>query len=259
MKLGIITPAYITQERHDISLAWAYSMVQAAEHIPAGMLVKQVIIDDCSPAGEDVFKAYHSGVKFIKRFYFDVRTNTIRRGKWSLSKNFVDGVKQFCHEGETWDYIISIPDDVLVNKYIFEAIYRSVYLFDDEVRAITFFKDNRRDIWGKGISEGIVYNPHFKYAPSCDGFMLLSRTDDYRAMIKPVDEREAQAQGSTLVWRNVNKYLKKYAILEYNESLAQHIGNSYSAMVGAPRNKERYIYAHDVNLFNMPKILNKER
>jgi hypothetical protein len=178
-----------------------------------------------------------------------VQGNTHRRGKWALSRNFVDGIKLL----NDCDYIISIPDDVIINQRLYEVINKTYKYIAGDVKAITYFKDKRRNIWG-GVDDG-VYNDWFNYVSCCDGFLILARRETYQAMIKSVNEEEAEAQKSTMVWRNANKYLSAFKIIEYKESLAQHIGNSYSAMVGAPRNKERYIYAKDVNIFTKPEIL----
>ena len=250
MKLGIVTPAYITQERHDISLAWVYSMVKLAEYIPSGLKVKHVIIDDCSPCGQDVYEAYYSGISRLHNYKLIVQGNGARRGKWALSRNFLDWLRGL----SDCDFIISIPDDVLINQHLFEVIKNTYKHLTGNVKAITYFKDVRRDIWG-GVSGG-QFNDWFNYVSCCDGFILLASRETYTAMIQRVDEKQAEAGHTTMVWRNANKYLADYKIIEYKESLAQHIGNSFSAMVGAPRNTERYIYAKDINLFNKPGVLN---
>ena len=249
MKLGIVTPAYITQERHDISLAWTYSMALCAEYIPSGLKVKHVIIDDCSPCGQDIYELYYNYAKHKPNFKVEVIGHTLRYGKWALNRNFLEGISAL----KDCDFIISIPDDVIINQHLFEVIKKTYKYLAGNVKAITYFKDVRRDIWG-GVSGG-QFNDWFNYVSCCDGFILLASRETYTAMIQRVDEKAAEAGHTTMVWRNANNYLAGYKILEYKESLAQHIGNSFSAMVGAPRNTERYIYAKDINLFNKPGVL----
>jgi len=244
-KLGIVTPCHITQERYDISLAWITSMLNC--RIP--FKIKHVIINDCSTEKAALMLLEYSQV--AKKIDVEIINHHKPWGKWALSKNFVEGIIQLAE----CDYVISIPDDVLLNPWLFEtiAVTMDLIYIQHNIKAVTYFRDTRGAIWDVGSSG--EFDEFFNYAPCCDGFMLLATWITYNEMIKEVDEAEAKEKHSTLVWRNANKYLADYDILEYKESLAQHIGNPFSSMTNSPRNKERYIYAKDVNLWRKPKIL----
>ena len=241
-KLGIITPCHITQERYDISLAWITSMLNC--RIP--FKIKHVIVNDCSIPAADLMLLEYAQIGKKKKIDVEIINHSKPWGKWALSKNFVEAIIHACE----CDYIISIPDDVLLNPWLFEVIEKAL----EYNRIMTFFKDTRGNIWNHEYNKN-GFNKYFDYAPCCDGFLLLATWDTYNTVIKEVDEDEAKSKHSTLVWRNANKYLVDYDILQYKESLAQHIGNPFSSMTNSPRNKERYIYAKDVNLWRKPLIL----
>ena len=244
--LGIVTPVHITQERHDIALAWIYSMLQIK--VPKGFKIKHVIFNDHSPAPDPIYE-YQNRAEYNIHIY----TPSELQGKWNLGNNFREALT-YMHDCK---YVISIPDDMLLNPYLFEIIDYDLQDASiwEHADAITYFRDTRGNIWGNDISGKDLDIDHYNVAPCCDGFLLLAKYETYKNMMGWINPAEAESKGSTLVWRNCNKYLREGVILQYEQSLAQHIGNPFSSMVGAPRNKERYIYGENVNLFEKPEVL----
>jgi len=247
-KLGIITPVHIKARRHDITLAWIDSMLRSQIYYP----IKHVIINDGSEeCGNTLLAKYQAEASTVQpNLHIFELYNEKRKGKWFLAKNFLQGLSEM----KDCEYILSCPDDVLLNPWIFEAINVSLPLLE-KVSGITFFKDIRANMWNLIPNHGNRYDNHFNRCGSCDGFLLVCKNKVFNEMVEDIDPDFARAQKATLIWRYANKNHLKGDILEYKESLSQHIGNPFSAMTNETRKLERFIYARDVNLWRKPDIL----
>ena len=246
-KLGIITPIYITKQRLDVSMSCLHSLVQCEIPFP----IKHVFVDDGSCGeGLELIVQYREAMRNTE---MDVHLmqNEKRKGKYYLSHNWKDAL---CYSQDC-EYIMSIPDDVLVNPWMFQVIEQCLdYMQNFDF--LTFFKDTRKKCFGQqGYGMSIVRG--FEEAPFCDGFMLLGSLEKFNTIILKQDVKHCAEIGSTGLWRSANEIIqaKQWKILCTKESLAQHIGNSFSSMTGEPRKLDRYIRADNVNLWDVPQIL----
>ncbi len=212
--------------------------------------VKVVIIDDCSPDPKvtPMLEGFKQGME-ERGNKVEIYRHKKRWGKFALGQNF----KQAMSHLHDTKYILFTPDDAIYNPYLIDVVKKCYQYFKDRsVKAITFFKDSRGTVW-KGFEKKGIYNQFFEIHGCTDGFLTLFETNSIKKFnwnkIKPTES-------STRVWYTISSFLSVNKILLYDESLAIHLGNVKSAMLGGvTRSEKKYICAEDLNLWTKPKIL----
>jgi len=179
-------------------------------------------------------------------------THKERWGKWNLYKNFKQGLENT----KDCEYIFFTPDDVIYNRYLFDVIRKSFQFFSNEIKCITFWEDNRGILWNNLSKNFGKFNEYFDYINCTDGFLVLFPQHFVSKLSWNINSKIAQKVGSTKIWGKISEQLQKYNIIRHIETLAEHLGNLQSAMLGNKERKlERYIYALNLNLWHKPKIL----
>ena len=218
---------------------------------------KIVIIDDNSPdiKIKPMLENFKKQIEKNNTNKVELILRNERWGKWSLGRNFCNGLEYL----NDCEYIFFIPDDTIYNKYLFDVVRKSFEYFSDNIKAISFWHDNREVVFNilKNTKNYQKFNKDFHHINFTDGFLILFKRDFvYNNLNFYIDPDIAKSKNSTLVWSTISKCLKNFNIISYNETLAEHIGNDNSSMIGnIPRNPKRLIHAKNLNLWGKPKIL----
>jgi len=196
-------------------------------------------------------------IKLFKKSDVDLKivTHKYNYGKKKFSKTIKDGVDALSES----EYILFMPDDIIVNPYLFDVIKCSYKYFKGKMQCISYMADTRA-IPVRGFKS--LYTPikeHDKYFDRvewADGFLTLYKNDTLK---KLKFHNNATGEGSGF-WTKINEQLKSKGIIQlrYKESLCLHICSDTSKM--NPEEREvKPIQTIECNLLSKPKILSKEK
>jgi ADP-heptose:LPS heptosyltransferase len=154
-------------------------------------------------------------------------------------------------------YILTMPDDALINPYAYEVFKKSYKYFGPDVKCINFFRDSRKERpyteYDKFFFHTEPYDKYFEISTGVDGFACLFENK----FLKTVNWNAPSTENKTNVWRNFFNQLKGYKNLLYKESLCSHIGNIFSIMWANKDGGRRTLSIEglNVNLWDKPLIL----
>lgn len=240
-KLGIVM---VTCARYDTLIATLTSLYNT------GITgTKIVIVDDASNDAhiEDMINNYKC--KLIK---LGNMVQIIRHGRRYGKNRFCDTLTDGIKACSNCDYIFFMPDDIIINPYIFEVIKKAYTIIKEKVAVITFFIDSRTSKY-KLYTVGKPYKKYYNIINAIDGFLCLFKRDIFDG----IELKSCSDKSGSGTWTNLCRKLnlKDYFFLQFNECLGEHIGNLSSMMNTNERNL-RKIYGIDVNIIDKPKILN---
>jgi hypothetical protein len=241
--LGIVISIY---ERYELLISSLYSLINCNgfENI------KISIIDDGSQDKRIESLFDNLKLKNIKVVY---NKNYFNKGK----EGYGSTLKKAFDELYNCKYVLFLQPDIIINKYLFDVIKKSYKYFNNDVKCIDFFMDNRSDrecIYFRQKYKHLgSYRKYFHYIKGIDGTLLLFERDFIE---KNFDFKHTATDLGSMVWQHLNQYFwdNNKKVIQYNESLAEHIGNNDSALNPSKR-KEYPIYAYKLNLFSKPKII----
>ncbi len=240
--LSIIVPIY---QRYDLTLASLMSLYQMSNK----KSIKFILIDDNSLD----LRLYDRMIEFKEAV--DNKSNFVVLARHSKTYGMLQFWKTL-YEGIEFssdcEYTMLTANDLLYNPYLIDVVIESTKMFKvDNVKCISFWQDHRRKYKDRYKDKG-EFNKYFNVSGFVDGFLTLFQTD-FMSKLKWEVQTDPNIDTSG-VWQNINKQLEPYTILEYTESLAEHIGNIKSSMHIEQRSKEP-LYSENTNLFKKPRIL----
>jgi cyclopropane fatty-acyl-phospholipid synthase-like methyltransferase len=178
-----------------------------------------------------------------------------KKDKNGGKKNYYKLVKDGFNELMDCEYILNLQEDVNFNPMFYDVLKKSVKYFDnDEIKAITFFRDSRLDdpdAEGMKIKTLKEHDRYFDEIETIDGLCVMLAKDFIINMdwnIKPTESR-------TMIFRSISLQLLNYKTLCCKESLVTHTGNTDSKFWAENGKRSFDIYALNLNLFNKPDIL----
>jgi len=244
-ELGIIMGVY---ERYDTLIATFQSLLNC----PGFRDLKMIITDDCSqnPKIKEIIDEF----KIIAKprgvdIYHDYLTPHRGREKYNECLQSSFGHAKNCK------YAVMIPDDVIVNPWLFDAIREGFKYYTNQIKCIQYFQDShsfryKKHRSGPDHKSGFFYETLYQ-----DGVLTCYETaaiEGMRFECRPT----SMGTGVWNKWRNEFHIGRGFTGLCYKESLVEHIGNQLSVLNSDERRRNP-IYGINVNLFEKPIILER--
>ena len=240
MKLGIVMSTYDRYEMLYATLDSLYRMVD----------FKNVKLSICNDGSTDMdvnnilaeFQGKGDGVRL------NVIEHKKNYGKTRYSKTLQECVESL----SDCKYILFMPDDIIVNSYLFQVIEKCYKYFKGDIKVLNLMMDSRsvKSPYGKKIYFDIAdHDKYFTEVGWTDGFLALM---EYKTIAGIKFENKANAEGSN-TWPVINRQIDGKQ-LRLKESLCLHIGNICSIMNSRERECAP-IRSVKVNINRKPEIL----
>jgi len=223
-QLGIMMATY---DRYELLAVTLDNIIHKLNHSS----IKFSLVDDGTDDDRMRGLLHQFKVHFKGKFVY-------RKHKENMGKPYYKDTLWESYEAlKDCEYIVVIPDDVIMNNYIYDALKKGIeYFKDSKIKCLSFFRDSREKDMSHSESDEYfkpirAYDDYFNVTGGVDGLGVLFRF----SFLDQLDWKAPSTEKQTQIWRHIKKQFKKGNVLTCKESLFEHIGNIDSKFWTASR------------------------